>query len=145
MKVKNVLKNELALFGRGALKINPEKEICIAQQSGHQKHLDIPAVKTALRRKHHRANHGSRVCVTRVNSPERSFSDGAIFLAKSCYTPPMNPDEANIGNAVQKPSESATAPQPGAAPLAAKPLSSEEQMALYEDSLKETDWGHQPC
>jgi hypothetical protein len=26
-----------------------------------------------------------------------------------------------------------------------KQLSPEEQMALYEDSLKETDWGHQPC
>jgi|GEM_PF-4474520 len=24
-------------------------------------------------------------------------------------------------------------------------LSPEEQMALYEDSLKESDWGHQPC
>ena len=24
-------------------------------------------------------------------------------------------------------------------------LSEEEQMALYEKSLKETDWGHQPC
>ncbi len=24
-------------------------------------------------------------------------------------------------------------------------LSPEEQMALYEESLKETDWGHQPC
>ena len=31
---------------------------------------------------------------------------------------------------------------------AAKPageLSAEEQMAQYEESLKETDWGHQPC
>jgi hypothetical protein len=24
-------------------------------------------------------------------------------------------------------------------------LTAEEQMALYEESLKETDWGHQPC
>ena len=24
-------------------------------------------------------------------------------------------------------------------------LSAEEQMARYEESLKETDWGHQPC
>ncbi len=24
-------------------------------------------------------------------------------------------------------------------------LSPEEQMALYEESLKEGDWGHQPC
>lgn len=25
------------------------------------------------------------------------------------------------------------------------PLTPEEQMALYEKELKETDWGHQPC
>ena len=27
----------------------------------------------------------------------------------------------------------------------AKTLTPEEQMARYEDELKETDWGHQPC
>jgi hypothetical protein len=27
----------------------------------------------------------------------------------------------------------------------AKKLTPEEQMALYEEHLKETDWGHQPC
>jgi hypothetical protein len=27
----------------------------------------------------------------------------------------------------------------------AKPLTPEEQMALYEKELKESDWGHQPC
>jgi hypothetical protein len=26
-----------------------------------------------------------------------------------------------------------------------KELTAEEQMALYEENLKETDWGHQPC
>ena len=26
-----------------------------------------------------------------------------------------------------------------------KPLTPEEQMALYEEKLKEEDWGHQPC
>ena len=26
-----------------------------------------------------------------------------------------------------------------------KELTPEEQMAAYEDDLKETDWGHQPC
>ncbi len=30
-------------------------------------------------------------------------------------------------------------------PKAAKKLTSEEQMALYEKELKENDWGHQPC
>ena len=28
---------------------------------------------------------------------------------------------------------------------ASKPLTAEEQMALYENDLKENDWGHQPC
>ncbi len=27
----------------------------------------------------------------------------------------------------------------------ANPLTPEEQMALFEQELKETDWGHQPC
>jgi hypothetical protein len=26
-----------------------------------------------------------------------------------------------------------------------KPLTPAEQMALYEEKLKEEDWGHQPC
>jgi len=26
-----------------------------------------------------------------------------------------------------------------------EPLSAEEQMAAYEEALKEEDWGHQPC
>ena len=26
-----------------------------------------------------------------------------------------------------------------------KKLSAEEQLAAYEESLKEDDWGHQPC
>lgn len=33
----------------------------------------------------------------------------------------------------------------GAAARPAKELSPEEQMALYEEKLKEDDWGHQPC
>ncbi len=28
---------------------------------------------------------------------------------------------------------------------ASKPLTAEEQLALYENDLKENDWGHQPC
>jgi hypothetical protein len=28
---------------------------------------------------------------------------------------------------------------------ASEDLTPEEQMALYEESLKESDWGHQPC
>lgn len=30
-------------------------------------------------------------------------------------------------------------------PNAPKKLSPEEQMAAFEDALKEADWGHQPC
>lgn len=33
----------------------------------------------------------------------------------------------------------------GAAENSPKQLSPEEQMAAYEDALKEEDWGHQPC
>jgi hypothetical protein len=32
-----------------------------------------------------------------------------------------------------------------AEPSTSKPLSAAEQMARYEDALKEDDWGHQPC
>jgi hypothetical protein len=31
------------------------------------------------------------------------------------------------------------------APAESNKLSAEEQMALYEQDLKENDWGHQPC
>ena len=46
-----------------------------------------------------------------------------------------------------QPAESAETP-PAAAPDEATPvkqLTPEEQMALFEQELKETDWGHQPC
>ena len=36
-------------------------------------------------------------------------------------------------------------PQNGSDQEEAKELTPEEQMALYEESLKEDDWGHQPC
>ena len=50
----------------------------------------------------------------------------------------------------EKSSESAqihgeTAGQVSDAPKDVNQLTPEEQMALYEDDLKETDWGHQPC
>jgi hypothetical protein len=34
---------------------------------------------------------------------------------------------------------------PAGDPAMPKKLTAEEQMALYEKSLKEDDWGHQPC
>jgi len=33
----------------------------------------------------------------------------------------------------------------GSQPKPSKKLTPEEQMALYEENLKENDWGHQPC
>jgi hypothetical protein len=41
------------------------------------------------------------------------------------------------------PAPASSAPPPPAAPV--NPLTPEEQMALFEQELKETDWGHQPC
>lgn len=50
----------------------------------------------------------------------------------------------------EQPRPAATPPPspPADAPPESKPanqLTPEEQMALYEKELKETDWGHQPC
>ena len=45
-------------------------------------------------------------------------------------------------------SASASASTPGVPTPEPKPvnqLTPEEQMALFEKELKETDWGHQPC
>jgi hypothetical protein len=41
-----------------------------------------------------------------------------------------------------KPPEEKPAPEP--VPPSEEP-SAEEQMAAYEEDLKENDWGHQPC
>ncbi|WP_414660271.1 hypothetical protein [Horticoccus sp. 23ND18S-11] len=43
-----------------------------------------------------------------------------------------------------KPAASAPVASPADSPPA-NALTPEEQMALYEKELKETDWGHQPC
>tara|TARA_B100000676_G_C17720179_1_gene650959 strand:+ start:348 stop:488 length:141 start_codon:yes stop_codon:yes gene_type:complete len=38
------------------------------------------------------------------------------------------------------------APQPPVGePKPVEEMSEEEQMEAYEESLKDTDWGHQPC
>ena len=50
-----------------------------------------------------------------------------------------------------QPLEKSAAARPAESPTAAEKttpevkMTPEEQMALYEESLKETDWGHQPC
>lgn len=44
------------------------------------------------------------------------------------------------------PVDPASAPgSPGTNPAKPKPQTAEEQMAQYEEDLKENDWGHQPC
>ena len=50
-----------------------------------------------------------------------------------------------------EPTSAAPTPAPGHPPPpppeqpAVNALTPEEQMALFEQELKETDWGHQPC
>ena len=56
---------------------------------------------------------------------------------KPTERPAAHPDAEMPAPAGQEPSE------PGKA--GAAPLSPEEQMALFEQHLKENDWGHQPC
>jgi hypothetical protein len=58
---------------------------------------------------------------------------------------PCSPEKQILDESVRPVAElSAPADQGQPAP-AAKPLTAEEQMALYEEELKENDWGHQPC
>lgn len=45
----------------------------------------------------------------------------------------------------ESPKPAEAAPEAAPAVQTPKPLSAEEQMARFEDELKETDWGHQPC
>jgi hypothetical protein len=78
--------------------------------------------------------------------PEMSSSDKEITskadgksAADKSNTSCAKPSGSELGppgqSATTKPSDSVTAPE----------LTTEEQMALYEKELKETDWGHQPC
>ncbi len=58
-------------------------------------------------------------------------------------SPPENPPKPAPASPVSAaPASPAPPPEPIVAP---NPLSPEEQMALFEKELKETDWGHQPC
>jgi hypothetical protein len=54
---------------------------------------------------------------------------GAKLPVPGGNVPPVNPPGVVSEGAAVDPSK----------------LSPEEQMALYEENLKETDWGHQPC
>lgn len=55
-------------------------------------------------------------------------------------TPPEMSDDREVKQAERGPVK---AEEP--AVKVGKVLSPEEQMARYEESLKESDWGHQPC
>lgn len=62
---------------------------------------------------------------------------------QNCYREVMPEEPKNMPSKVP-----ADADSPGQTQTAApdpKELTPEEQMALYEEDLKETDWGHQPC
>jgi len=55
--------------------------------------------------------------------------------------------DSNRGPAGQPPptKDAKAAPTANAAKTPPRELTPEEQMALYEKELKESDWGHQPC
>jgi hypothetical protein len=50
--------------------------------------------------------------------------------AKTAAPPPAKPAERDL---------------PGSESQPQRQITPEEQMALFEQELKETDWGHQPC
>jgi hypothetical protein len=47
--MKEILQDELGFLGSWLFQIYPEKKIRIAQQRGHQEHLDVPRVQATLR------------------------------------------------------------------------------------------------
>jgi hypothetical protein len=48
---------------------------------------------------------------------------------------PKTPKESNAGEGAESKPEGKAKPE----------LTPEEQMAKFEEDLKENDWGHQPC
>ena len=59
--------------------------------------------------------------------------------------PPEKLKDLRATAAGQLSPEAATEDSAKGEKTAAKVLTPEEQMALYEKDLKENDWGHQPC
>lgn len=57
--------------------------------------------------------------------------------------PSEPPPQSNASGSPALPPRAESDPPPTVP--TAKPLTPEEQMALYEADLKENDWGHQPC
>ena len=70
-----------------------------------------------------------------MNEPQR---------AGEAPSEPQKGEGSGSNEAGTPPENKADAPQAGQ-PATPKKLTAEEQMALYEKSLKEDDWGHQPC
>jgi hypothetical protein len=61
-------------------------------------------------------------------------------------TDPTRPENPSPTPDLNKPGEKPVVPSPETnAEPGTKKLTPDEQMALYEEHLKETDWGHQPC
>ncbi len=60
-------------------------------------------------------------------------------IAFRLHTPAMIEPEPNPPNRPEPADDSAGSGSP------LKPLSADEQMAAFEEALKEEDWGHQPC
>jgi hypothetical protein len=59
---------------------------------------------------------------------------------------PPSPAAQPLPASAPPPTSPAPAPASGGeTPPPAASLTPEEQMALFEQELKETDWGHQPC
>jgi len=60
----------------------------------------------------------------------------------------MDDQHPHSGEPAAQPATEAGKSSPGTASSTSEPpkaLTPEEQMALYEKELKESDWGHQPC
>lgn len=63
------------------------------------------------------------------NNPDPDRSSPTVVPSPIAATPPESEAAASVeGSAIGAPT-----------------LSAEEQMALFEQDLKEHDWGHQPC
>jgi hypothetical protein len=69
----------------------------------------------------------------------------------SAETPQPESDQGKIAQinpsvpAVKSPPDGGAEIPSAAEPVVSKKLTEDEQMALYENDLKDNDWGHQPC
>jgi len=73
----------------------------------------------------------------RLLAPESPRDSGPNHTYRAAMLPEQPPLPPPAGPVVPG------APEPPADPVAT--LTPEEQLARYEEALKESDWGHQPC